>query len=52
VDFGGGLCGQPVSPAKAEAAKLRVARFLRRNWVEILLPGAVGVIIWFAFSYR
>ena len=29
-----------------------VARFLRRNWVEILLPGAVGLIIWLAFNYR
>src|SRR5271154_6336066 len=24
-------------------------RFLRRNWAEILLPGAVGLIIWLAF---
>jgi hypothetical protein len=29
-----------------------VAGFLRRNWVEILLPGAVGLIIWMAFNYR
>jgi len=29
-----------------------VARFIRRNWVEILLPGAVGLIIWLAFNYR
>jgi len=28
----------------------RVALFLRRNWVEILLPGAVGVIVWLAFN--
>jgi hypothetical protein len=41
-----------VSPAKAETARLTVLRFLRRNWVEILLPGAVGVIIWLAFNYR
>ncbi len=27
-------------------------RFLRRNWVEILLPGAVGLIVWLAFNYR
>ena len=26
--------------------------FLRRNWVEILLPGAVGLIVWLAFNYR
>lgn len=30
----------------------RAALFLRRNWVEILLPGAVGVIVWLAFSLR
>jgi hypothetical protein len=29
-----------------------VMSFLRRNWVEILLPGAVGMIIWLAFNYR
>lgn len=28
------------------------ATFLRRNWVEILLPGAVGLIVWLAFSFR
>jgi hypothetical protein len=27
-------------------------RFIRRNWLEILLPGAVGLIIWLAFNYR
>jgi hypothetical protein len=27
-------------------------RFARRNWVEILLPGAVGLIVWLAFNYR
>jgi hypothetical protein len=26
--------------------------FLRRNWVEILLPGAVGLIVWLAFNLR
>lgn len=26
--------------------------FLRRNWVEIMLPGAVGLIVWLAFSFR
>jgi hypothetical protein len=30
----------------------RAALFLRRNWVEILLPGAVGVIVWLAFNLR
>ena len=28
------------------------AAFLRRNWVEILLPGAVGLIVWLAFNLR
>jgi hypothetical protein len=28
------------------------AKFLRRNWVEILLPGAVGLIVWLAFNFR
>lgn len=27
-------------------------RFARRNWVEILLPGAVGLIVWLAFNYH
>src|SRR5882724_4185980 len=26
--------------------------FVRRNWVEILLPGAVGAIVWLAFTFR
>jgi hypothetical protein len=30
----------------------RAMLFLRRNWVEILLPGAVGVIVWLAFNLR
>jgi hypothetical protein len=28
------------------------AVFLSRNWVEILLPGAVGLIVWLAFHLR
>jgi hypothetical protein len=35
----------PPAPQFPERAVL----FLRRNWVEILLPGAVGVIVWLAF---
>ena len=27
-------------------------RFLRRNWLEITLPTAVGVILWAAFNFR
>src|ERR1700743_1580521 len=26
--------------------------FMKRNWVEILLPGAVGAIVWLAFHFR
>lgn len=38
----------------AENAKttLSALGFLRRNWAEILLPGAVGVIVWLAFHFR
>ena len=39
----------PTPPSKSEPAMLM---FLRRNWLEILLPGAVGLIIWIAFNYR
>lgn len=30
-------------------ASVRALRFLRRNWAEILLPGAVGAVVWLAF---
>lgn len=26
--------------------------FLERNWAEILLPGAVGLVVWLAFHYH
>ncbi len=29
-----------------------VAQFLKRNWIQILLPTAAGLGIWFAFNYR
>jgi hypothetical protein len=28
---------------------VRAFRFLRRNWAEVLLPGAVGLVVWLAF---
>ena len=34
------------------AAKNQTVAFIRRNWAEILLPGAVGLIVWLAFNYR
>jgi hypothetical protein len=33
-------------------ARSQTLAFLRRNWAEILLPGAVGLIVWLAFNYR
>ena len=30
----------------------RVLPFLQRNWLEISLPVAVGLIVWAAFNYR
>jgi len=38
--------------APSNATWTRWSLFLRRNWVEILLPGAVGLIVWLAFNYR
>lgn len=29
-----------------------LARFLRRNWSELLLPGAVGLLLWAALNWR
>jgi hypothetical protein len=45
----------PASPAKGVASRFApgsVLQFLRRNWLEILLPGAVGTVLWLAFNYR
>ncbi len=42
-------------PAKSSFDGAKPAKwviFLRRNWVEILLPGAVGAIVWLAFNFR
>jgi hypothetical protein len=46
------LAPQSDATPAADHAAAPVTRFFRRNWVEILLPGAVGVIIWLAFNYR
>jgi hypothetical protein len=37
---------------EAEKEPPQVVMFLRRNWVEILLPGSVGLIVWLAFNFR
>src|SRR6185295_6185102 len=36
--------GQDQGPAPQSSRPL--ARFLRRNWPELLLPGAVGLLLW------
>ena len=50
------LIGHPETaveaPPKPELKAVPVIHFLRRNWLEILLPGAVGLIIWAAFNFR
>ena len=44
---------QPDTPAPPAPTRVQNAvRFVRRNWLEIVLPGAVGAVIWFAFNYR
>ncbi len=42
----------PKPPFTPSQAGTQVVAFLRRNWAEILLPGAVGLIVWLAFNYR
>jgi hypothetical protein len=46
--------GRNAAPAaSAHAASLgAVVRFVRRNWLEIVLPAAVGGILWLAFNYH
>ena len=47
------LASKPTAPTfRTLAAKNQTVAFLRRNWAEILLPGAVGLIVWLAFNYR
>jgi hypothetical protein len=43
----------PKTKAAANAqTTLSALGFVRRNWAEILLPGAVGLIVWLAFHFR
>jgi len=46
------LSAKPATSAESAKEPLPWLRFMRRNWVEILLPGAVGLIVWLAFNYR
>jgi hypothetical protein len=45
-----------LTPAQAEVQpptrSVRVKSFVRRNWLEMVLPGAVGLVLWLAFNYR
>jgi len=43
---------EPKAPMTPSVAKSQFVAFVRRNWAEILLPGAVGLIVWLAFNYR
>lgn len=40
------------APAPQKKDLPRVVLFVKRNWMEILLPGAVGLIVWLAFNFR
>jgi hypothetical protein len=46
------LCPSPASTPPAKQTSWPVLPFLRRNWAEVMLPAAVGVIVWLAFHYR
>jgi hypothetical protein len=37
---------------QAVAKRTAVIGFVVRNWLEMLLPAAVGVVIWMAFRYH
>jgi topoisomerase IA-like protein len=39
-------------PNDAETKAAFTMRFIRRNWLEITLPGAVALIVWAAFTFR
>jgi hypothetical protein len=41
-----------MKPAAVPVAPTGVVPFLQRNWLEISLPLAVGLIVWAAFNYR
>ncbi len=43
---------QGATPPTPRKAVRPLARFLRHNWPEILLPGAVGLLLWVALNWR
>jgi hypothetical protein len=46
------LPAQPAEPPPSRWSLESIARFLRRSWLEILLPVAVGGGLWWAFNIR
>jgi hypothetical protein len=46
------LSPQTATPPTPRKAVRPLARFLRHNWPEILLPGAVGLLLWVALNWR
>lgn len=46
------MAPQPADEAPAPEKSMQALAFLRDNWLEIALPGAVGLIIWAAFYFR
>ncbi|HSP68493.1 MAG TPA: hypothetical protein VLN48_12240 [Bryobacteraceae bacterium] len=38
--------------APAPRSSRPLARILRRNWPELLLPGAVGLLLWAALNWK
>jgi hypothetical protein len=49
VSIGSAQSGEQKQPRKPMRP---LARFLRNNWPEILLPGAVGLLLWAALNFR
>ena len=43
---------QDSAATPAVKARRPLARFFRRNWPELLLPGAVGLLLWAALNWR
>jgi hypothetical protein len=45
-----------MAPSENETAAPKtsqpMARFLRRNWPELLIPGALGLLVWAALNWR
>lgn len=47
------LSSTPAEAAEASRDRFSaVFEFFHRNWAEILLPGAIGLIVWLAFHFH